>query len=157
MQFNLHRRIFLQDDRGTKKEADLFVSSSLLQEVEGSFRLHDLLLDYVKMKCNGEDVLIAEAVERQSLYLGRLAVLRGFSDKGEILEGYYALMGLWQKLSDLSGNKKLAVEAYSRSLRGLGDDESTETADTYHAAARFFEVQVGSKVSKSLRCWRRIG
>lgn len=59
------------------EEADFFVSSSLLQEVDGSFRLNDLLLDFIRIKCQGEELLVAEAVERQSQYLGRLAVLRG--------------------------------------------------------------------------------
>jgi len=58
------------------KEADFFVRNSLLQEVGDSFRLHDLLLDFIMAKCHGEDVLVAEAVEHQSQYLGKLGVLR---------------------------------------------------------------------------------
>jgi len=41
------------------KEADFFVRNSLLQEVGDSFRLHDLLLDFIMAKCHGEDVLVS--------------------------------------------------------------------------------------------------
>ena len=136
----------MQDNRGAKKEADLFVSSSLLQEVDGSFRLHDLLLDFVRTRCHGEDVFVEEAVERQSLYLGRLAVLRGYSDKGESVEGLYSLIGLWRKLTELSGDKGREVDVYNKSLRELGDDESADTADTYRAVARLFYLQVSSSL-----------
>lgn len=120
------------------------MDNSLLQEEVDSFRLHDLLSDFIRIKCHGEDVLIAEAVERQSQYLGRLAVLQEYSGEGESREGYYALIGLWQKLVDLSGNDTLEVDAYRTSLRELGDDESSDTADMYQAVANFFHLQVGS-------------
>ena len=138
--------IFLQDNRGAKRAADLFVSISLLQEVDGSFRLHDLLLDFVRIKSHGEDALVTEAVERQSMYLGRLDVLRAYHDQGETLGGLYSLISLWRKLTELSGNQRREVDVYNRSLRELGDDESADTADMYQDVAWLFRLQVCSGV-----------
>ena len=136
--------IFLQDNRGAKRAADLFVSISLLQEVDGSFRLHDLLLDFVRIKSHGEDALVTEAVERQSVYLGRLDVLRAYHGQGEANEGLYALIGLWRKLTELSGNQRREVDVYHRSLRELGYDESTDTAFMYRDVGRLFQLKVCS-------------
>lgn len=133
----------MQDNRGARKEADFFVDNSLLQTVGGSFRLHDLLLDFIGIKCQGEDALIEEAVARQSQYLGRLAVLRDYSDDGELLEGFYSLIDLWRKLMELSGNEKLEMDAYNASLGELGEDESVDAAFVFGAVGRLFQLQVG--------------
>lgn len=58
------------------------MGNSLLQEVDGSFRLHDLLLDFISIKCQGEDALIEGVVKSQSQYLGKLGVLQGYSERG---------------------------------------------------------------------------
>ena len=134
----------LQDHRGTRKEAEFLVGNSLLQEVDGFFRLHDLLLDFIGNQCQSEDALVKEAVGRQSRYLGRLAVLQGYSDNGESREGFYSLIGLWRKLIELSGNKRLEVDTYYASLGELGADESEDTANVFGAVGRLFEFQVGS-------------
>lgn len=115
-------------------------NSLLQEEVDGSFRLHDLLLDFIRIKCQGEDALIQEAVERQKQYLGRLAVLRGYSDNGEFLEGLYSLIGLWRSLVELSGKEQLEVDAYKASLGELGQAESTDAADIHSAVGRLFQL-----------------
>lgn len=119
------------------------MGNSLLQEVDDCFRLHDLLLDFVGMKCQGEDALIEEVVARQSQYLGRLDVLRGYSDNGNFLDGFYSLIGLWRKLVELSGNEQLEVDAYNASLGQLGEDQSEATGWALWAVATLFELQVG--------------
>lgn len=114
--------------------------------MDGSFRLHDLLLDFIRIKCQGEHLLVAEAVERQSQYLGRLAVLRGYYDKGESLEGFYSLIVLWRKLTKLSGNEQREVDVYHASLGELGEDKSTGTADAFAAVGSLFDLEVGSSL-----------
>ena len=64
------------------KKAEFFAGSSLLEEVDGSFLLHDLLLDFIALKCQGENALVEEALERQNQ--GQWAVL-GYSDIGELV------------------------------------------------------------------------
>ncbi|CAB1113194.1 unnamed protein product [Ectocarpus sp. CCAP 1310/34] len=128
-----------KDNMGARNEADFFVSNSLLQEVDGSFRVHDLLLDFARTRCEKE--IIDEAVERQSQFLGRLAVLRGYEAEGESLEGFYSLIVLWRKLAELCGNKQLEVEAYDASLGELGDDESTGAADAFSAVGRLLQLE----------------
>ena len=137
--------LLLQDHRGARKEAEFLASNSLLQEVDGSYRLHDLSLDFIATKCQGEDALVGEAVERQSQHLGQLAVLRGYSDNGELREGFYALIGLWRKLVELSGNEQLEVDAYNKSLGELDGAESETAADVFWAVARLFGLQVRSR------------
>eukprot|EP00752_Nemacystus_decipiens_P017370 g15565.t2 len=133
--------IWQKDHRGARKEAEFFVGSSLLEEVDGSFRLHDLLLDFIKMKCRGEDTLVEDAVQRQSRHLGELAVVRGYSDKGELLGGFYSLIALWRKLIELSHNEQLEVDAYNASLGELGEDQSGDTAYDFWAVGKLFDLQ----------------
>eukprot|EP00903_Cladosiphon_okamuranus_P006464 g6324.t1 len=133
--------IWQQDHRGARKEAEVFASNSLLQEVGDSFRLHDLLLDFIAIKCQGEDALVEEAVKRQSQYLGRLAVLRGYANNGKFLKGLYSLIGLWRKLNDLGGNGRLEVATYSASLGELRGDESEDAAHVFWAVGRLLGLQ----------------
>lgn len=121
------------------------MSNSLLQEVDGSFRLHDLLLDFVRTRCEKE--IIDDAVKRQSQHLGRLAVLQDYAAKGESLEGFYSLIVLWRKLAELCGNEQVEVEAYHASLGELGDDESTRAAEAFSAVGRLLELEVSSGLS----------
>eukprot|EP00752_Nemacystus_decipiens_P009291 g8302.t1 len=133
--------IWQKDRRGARREAEFLVDNSLLQEVDGSFRLHDLLLDFIAIMCQGEDTLVKEAVGHQTRYLGNLAVLRGYSEKGQFGEGFYSLISLWRKLVELCGNKQLEVDAYNASLGELGEDESEDTAYVLWAVGRVFELQ----------------
>ena len=47
-----------QDHRGAREGAEFLLGNSPLQEVGGSFRLHDLLLDSIVVRCQGEDALV---------------------------------------------------------------------------------------------------
>eukprot|EP00752_Nemacystus_decipiens_P005303 g4810.t1 len=136
--------IWQKDHRGARKEAEFLVGNSLLQEVDGSFRLHDLLLDFITNKCQGEDILVEEAVARQTQYLGNLAVLRGYIEEGEFREGFYSLIGLWRKLFELCGNKQLEVDVYNANLEQLGEDQTEYASWTFWAVGQLFEFQVPS-------------
>lgn len=106
--------------------------------------MHDLLLDFIRTKCHGEDTLIETAVGRQAQYLGTLAVLRGYFGNGEVGGGLYSLIRLWRSLFELSSNEQLEVDAYNSSLGDLGEAESTDAASMFFAVGRLFELQVGS-------------
>lgn len=92
------RFILLQDYLGTIKEADFLVGRSLLRKRHGGdYLFHDLMLDFIRRECDCTEFqgLSKGAVERQRQYLGRLAVLRRYSDVGEHLHtDLYALMRL---------------------------------------------------------------
>ncbi|CAB1096625.1 unnamed protein product [Ectocarpus sp. CCAP 1310/34] len=133
------------DNMGARNEADFFVSNSLLQEVDGSFRVHDLLLDFARTRCEKE--ILDEAVKRQSQYLRRLAVLQDYRAKGDPLEGLYSLIVLWRKLAEHCGNEQVEVEAYHASLGELGDDESAGAADAFSAVGRLLGLETHLYVS----------
>lgn len=121
------------------------MQNSLLQKAGGAFRLHDLLLDFVAIKSRGEDALIEEAVERQARHLGTLAVLQRYSLTGkDKLEGLYSLLGLWQKLTDLSGKDHLVVDAYNTSLGELGEGDLIYTSNACLAVGALYQLQVDS-------------
>lgn len=111
--------------------------------MDDSFRLHDLLLDFIAIKCQGENALVEETVKRQSQYLSRPAVLQGYFEKGEFLAGLDSLIGLWRTLDEMCGNERLEVDAYNASLGELGESETEDAAHVFWAAGRLFETQVG--------------
>lgn len=142
---------FFQDDLGTIKEADFLASRSLLQKTQpGDYILHDLMLDFVSMECDCREleITVKGAVARQRQYLGRLAVLRRYSDVGKHLRaGLYALMVLWRSLEELSGTDRMA-ETYTASLDQIAQTETESAARAYFDVAGFFEVTVSSAVMR---------
>lgn len=134
---------------GTIKKADFLTSRSLLQEAQGGeYIFHDLILDFVRMECDCQDLetLVSGAVERERQYLGRLPVLRRYGDVGEHLHtGLYALMILWRSLEELSGTDRLA-ETYTASLNDIGRTETENAGRAYSSVARFLELTVSSTV-----------
>eukprot|EP00752_Nemacystus_decipiens_P007809 g6974.t1 len=132
-----------KDDLGTIKEADFLAGRSLLQKAQGGdYVFHDLMLDFVRMECDCRELesLVNGAVERQRQHLGRLAVLRRYSDVGEHLHtGLYALMSLWRSLEELSGTDRLA-ETYAASLKTIGDTVTESAGSAYFHVAKFFEL-----------------
>ena len=137
----------LQNDLGAREIAEFLSGRSLLQEVQGGhYQLHDLLLDFVRMKCGFRyrEILVSGAVERQRSYLGRLGVLQRYGYLGNHLHtGVYALASLWRSLGELCGTDRL-VETYTASLGVLGRTETEDVAHAYHVVARFFELTVSS-------------
>lgn len=138
--------ISLQDDESAKENADYLAQNALLHEVEGSFFVHDLLLDFIKLECRSEERhgLVEDAVGRQAQYLSRLSVVREFFNNEGLSTDVYALGRLWWSLEELAGNEQLQVERYRASLGELGRAESTDVADAYALIGTLFYRQVGS-------------
>ena len=134
----------LQDDNGARREAEFLVNNALLLKVGDSFRVHDLLLDFIKLECRSRQGLVNDAVRRQAHFLGRLPVLRDFDGNDGLNANYYALIRLWRSLEELSGNKQLEVETYEASLGELGQAESTDLADAYALIGGLYNLQVSS-------------
>lgn len=130
-----------QDVQGTRDEARGLMGRSLLQAVgRGGYRVHDLLLDFARVRVT--PALLELAAKRQAQYLGRLHVVRGYAGKGEHKEGFYTLMSLWRSVEYLSHNPRLQVKEYRTSLQVLGEDESTDVGDVCWALGRLFQLQV---------------
>lgn len=140
--------ISLQDDRSAKRGADFLAQNALLYEAEGSFFVHDLVLDFIKIECTSAEKheLVKDAVRRQTRYLSRPSVVWEF-DKREGLNTVstdtYALIRLWRSLEELSGNEHLEVERYTASLGEVGQAESTEVADAHERIGKLLFRQVG--------------
>ena len=136
--------IALQDDKGGRRGAEFLAHNALLHEVEGSFRVHDLLLDFIKLECRNRQDLVEDAVRRQTQFLGRLAVVRSFGQNEGMSTNLYALISLWRSLEDLSSNKQLDVQTYEASLGELGEAESTDVAYMYALIAWLFLLKVST-------------
>lgn len=112
--------------------------------MEKSFRLHDLLLDFVRLECRSRQELVEGAIRRQTQYLGRISVARNFDENRGPDTNLYALIRLWRSLEELSGNTQLEVETYRASLRELDLAESTDVGDGYVLIGKLLHLQVGS-------------
>ncbi|CAM9231963.1 unnamed protein product, partial [Sphacelaria rigidula] len=132
-----------KDDKGAQNEADFLAQNTLLHEAEGSFYVHDLLLDFIKLECKGKErhELVEGAVGRQTRYLSRLSVVRKFKENEGLSTDVYALIRLWRSLEELSGNEQLGVERYRASLLELGRAETTDVADAYALIGGLFRLQ----------------
>lgn len=118
----------LQDVEGIREEAEGLVSKSLLLNVGGGgYRVHDLLLEFMKIKIKGEDDIIEIATERQTQYLGRLDVVKSYGgpEHGAGNQGLLVLDALWRSVQKLSGDLGLEVSSYDASLRELESCEAT--------------------------------
>ena len=136
--------VALQDIEGAKKEVEFLVDNALLHEVDGSFYVHDLLLDFIKLKCTSKGMrrLVEDSVLRQTQYLGRLSVVLEFYVSESLSTNRYALIRLWRSLEELSGNKQLEVETYRASLGEFGRAESREVTDVHHLIGSLFYLHV---------------
>lgn len=113
-------------------------------QMRGSeYLLHDRLLDFVKGKLKDFPEIKAFATSRQSEYLGRVDVLRAYSDRGEVDGGFFSLIALWRSLEKLSEDALLQLNTYSTSLCQLENIEVTpDGIDTCMSVARSFDLQV---------------
>lgn len=136
-----------QDNKGAREEADGLTSKSLLQDVGGGggYRVHDLVLDFVKIKIKADLEMVRKVTALQAHFLGRLDVLRGFDnpEHGPGNQGLFVLDALWRSVEELSENSKLEVASYSISL---GESESCEAtmdvAGSYSYVGSLFNIQV---------------
>ena len=137
----------LQDVGGTREGADGLVSKCLLQDMgHGGYRVHDLILEFVKIKMKADAEMLKKATALQAQYLGRLDVSKSYGDPehGAGRQGLFFLDALWRSVEKLSGNFGLEVASYRASLGELESYEATaEVASFYALVGTLFKLQVG--------------
>ena len=136
-----------QDVEGTRDDAQGLVSKSLLQDVgDGSYRMHDHVLKFAKIEIKVDEETTRAATSLQAQYLGRLDVLRNFTDPehGAGHQGLLHLAALWRSVEELSSDTGLQAASYRASLGELESCEATaEVAECYACVGSFFYLQVG--------------
>eukprot|EP00752_Nemacystus_decipiens_P014746 g13130.t2 len=134
-----------EDTGGTRDEAERLASKCLLQNVGGGgYRVHDLVLDFVKIKIKADTKMVAKATALQARFLGRLDVLKGYEnpEHGAGYQGLFVLDGLWRSVEQLSGDSQLEVASYSTSLGELESCEATTAvAFSYSSVGYLFKLQ----------------
>ena len=137
----------LQDAGGTREEAEGLVSKCLLQDMgRDGYRVHDLILEFVKIKMKADAEMLKKATALQAQYLRRLDVLKSYGDPehGAGRQGLFFLDALWRSVEKLSGNFGLEVASYRASLGELESYEATaEVASFYALVGILFKLQVG--------------
>ena len=135
-----------QDKEGAREEAEGLVSKCLLQDVGGGgYRVHDLLLDFVKIKIKADVEMMEKATTLQARFLGRLDVLKGYENPGHGAgnRGLVVLDALWRSVEQLSEDPDLEVASYTTSLRELESCEAiTCVASSYASVGFLFNIQV---------------
>lgn len=136
----------VQDTGGTREQAEGLVSKCLLQDVGGGgYRVHDLILDFVKIKIKEDLGMVKKVTALQAHFLGRLDVLKGYEnpEHGAGNQGLFVLDALWRSVEQLSGDPELEVASYTTSLGELKSCEATtDVASSYSSVGFFFDIQV---------------
>eukprot|EP00903_Cladosiphon_okamuranus_P007060 g6863.t1 len=110
----------------TKKIAAQLVDQSMLQPAGDAFRVHDLVLRFLKLKLKA-DPSRSTATCRIAEYLGQLRVLQGYVGAGETRDGVYSLIALWRSVENLAEEIHVAT-AYSKNLDGISDSPPWQQA-----------------------------
>eukprot|EP00752_Nemacystus_decipiens_P009503 g8495.t2 len=146
----------IKDAEGAREEAEGLVSKSLLQDASGSgYRVHDLVLEKMKIKIKADAEMVGKAAALQAQYLGRLDVVTRYRglEHGAWNQGCFVLDALWRSVETLSGDHGLEVATYLASLRELGSYEAdadtaksyscvdADVAKSYSCVGSFFELQ----------------
>ncbi len=135
-----------QDMEGTREEAEGIVNKCLLQDVGGGgYRLHDLVLEFVKVRIKAEEDILRTATQRQAQYLGRLDVVKEYKQQAHVagVRGFLLLAALWRSVEQLSGDCGLEAAAYRTSLAKLNSREpSTDVASCLCSIGDLFNLQV---------------
>lgn len=123
------------------------MSKSLLQGVGGGgYRVHDLLLEFVKIGIKSDVDLLEDATERQAQYLRRLDVVKRYEslENGAGSQGFFFLAALWRSVEELSGDRNLEIASYSVSLKELeAFEENAVALRSYSSSiAAFYYFQV---------------
>ncbi|CAN0573228.1 unnamed protein product, partial [Ectocarpus sp. 12 AP-2014] len=95
----------IEDTGGTREEAEGLVSKCLLQDVGGGgYRVHDLVLDFVKIKIKADMEMVKKVAALQAQFLGRLNVLKSYKhpEHGAGNQGLFVLDALWRSVEQLS-------------------------------------------------------
>lgn len=140
-------RVFvLQDEDDAREEAEGLVGKCLLQAVGGSgYRVHDLVLEFLKTSIRAENEVVEQATALQARFLGRLDVLASYRDleHGARHQGLFFLDALWRSVEKLSGDPDLEVASYHASLEELEPCEATEDGEISYGRVGFlFNIQV---------------
>lgn len=121
----------------TRTLAAQLVDQSMLQPAEDAFRVHDLVLRFLKLKLRA-DPGRPTATYRAAEYLGQLRVLQGYFGAGETIGGVYSLVTLWRSLENLAEEIHVA-SAYSKTLDGVSESAP------WQQAARLMELMVSRR------------
>ncbi|CAM9191144.1 unnamed protein product, partial [Pylaiella littoralis] len=122
----LPRSEVLQAPGATKTFAAHLVDQSMLQRVGDAFRVHDLVLHFLKLKLKA-DPSRPTATGRTVEHLGQLKVLQRFVGAGETSDGVYPLMGLWRSVENLAEESHVAA-VYTKNLNGVTDSAPWQQA-----------------------------
>eukprot|EP00752_Nemacystus_decipiens_P009200 g8218.t1 len=135
----------IKDAEGAREEAEELVSKSLLQDASGGgYRVHDLVLEKMKIKIKADVEVVGKAAALQAQYLGRLDVVTSYRDAkhGAGNRGWFVLDALWRSVETLSGDDGLEISSYLASLGELGSYKAdADVAKCYSWVASFFELQ----------------
>lgn len=71
-----------------------------MKERGDGYAVHDLVLDFAKLKIVEFESTRENAISRQAHYLGRLDVTLNYAE-GEDAAGLYRLIALWRSLEEL--------------------------------------------------------
>ncbi|CAM9587498.1 unnamed protein product, partial [Ectocarpus fasciculatus] len=147
----------IEDVKGTEEEAEAFVHKCLLQDTgRGGYRVHDLVLEFVKFKIKADVDTMQRATALQAQYLGRLDVLKSYRDPehGAGNQGLFFLDALWRSVEKLAGNPELEVASYRASLGELELCEATDAvAISYSSVGLLFKIQ--GKYASALPLYER--
>lgn len=108
----------------------------MLQPAGDSFRVHDLVLRFLKLKLKA-DSSRPTATCRTAEYLGQLKILRKFFNAEETNGGVYSFMALWRSVESLA--EESHVEAVYTNLDGVPDSAP------WRQAGRLLELMVSRR------------
>eukprot|EP00752_Nemacystus_decipiens_P014888 g13255.t2 len=135
----------IEDVKGTREDAEDLSNRCLLEDIgAGRYRVHDLLLEFLKLKLKAEDELVRRATEQQAEHLRRLDVVDGYdsTDHGAGDQGLFFLAALWRSVEKLSGNLELEVNSYRASLAELESTVANENvARSFLRIGQLFSLQ----------------
>lgn len=136
----------LQDEEGTRDVAEGLVSKCLVQDVGlGGYRVHDLVLEFLKDNIKADAEMVKKATAQQAQYLRRLDVLKSYGDPehGAGSQGLFLLGALWRSVEELSRDPELEVASYRASLGELESCKRTaDVASSYSSVGFLFQIQV---------------
>ncbi|CAM9583355.1 unnamed protein product [Ectocarpus sp. 8 AP-2014] len=109
-----------------KTFAAQLVDQSMLQPAGDAYRVHDLVLLFLKPKLKADPNRLI-AASRIAEYLGQLKVLRRYLGDEETSDGVYSLMAVWRSVEDLADGIQVAA-VYTKNLQGIPEEESWRQA-----------------------------
>ena len=119
-----------QDFEETRDEARGLVNRSLLQVVAEGYRLHDLLLDFVRDRIGSK--ALQKATSLQTQFLGRFDVVVACMTEGIPSRwSEYSLIALWRAVEQASGDGELCIRTYNQCLLELEERGSWEHVRMY--------------------------